>query len=300
MHIPIFKDTASSDRPTRIAHTFNGLTLNNPSDNPDNTYLIELASEQVFYDSVMEPNAETDGAKSYEVRRVQAIHRLDGWVKATNLANLSDKIAALNEAFDPVLAYLNDSAVANYDRGYLPYDFDVPTADTANYATGLIGARLYLQALQRPVAVGTKFDGFQARFSLFLRAVDPVAYLQSTSTANRTGDGTLTADNSLATYPSWPIIEVAFTTAPSGDMTITRTTGDDRTITLESTELAGSKTLTLDPYKKVYEYTDGTNKIAAIQAGSRFFQLLPSSNSITLSGFPADAVITVTWRRAFV
>lgn len=298
MQIPIFKD-GSNDKPVRIAHDYNGLTLNDPTDDPDNTYLIEQTSEQLFYDSVVEPNAETDGSHAAEVRRVQSLHRIDGWVKAPSLAALHDKIAALNEAFDPVLAYDNTN---HYDRGYLPYDFDVPTANTDDYATGLIAARYYLQAIQLPVAVHTKFDGFQARYNLMMRAIDPRAYLQTTESNNRTGDGVLTLDNTLATYPSWPVITIAFTTAASTDITLKRTTGTDLTIHLEADNLSDSagETLTIDPYKKTYEYADGTDKVSAIKVATRFWQVLPQSNSITIAGAPANAVITVTWRRAFV
>lgn len=298
--IPIFVD---ADTRNSLVYASNPtITLNNPSDAADNTYLIEDIDVSPTYDMRSEPNSDRDGTQSGQPRKIQLMIAIRGWVKATSHAALYDKISALNRAFDPVLTHLSDSA-STFDRGFVALDFNVPTADTANYASGLIASRYYCTSLKVPVPTTTKFDGLAARFVIILRCNDPRKYWQTLSEVSRTGTGTVTVTNTLGTYSSWPIIKIDFTTVPAGNITIVRQS-HSATITLDYTKLADSsgRTLIIDTQARTAQYDNGTNKITALDPSSRFFSINPASaHTVTFgANTPADAVCRVIWRRAFV
>lgn len=284
--------------PAKNSITFRSLNINNAADDEADTYVIEDVSESDAWQQTIEPFPDRDGSQTYEPFAMSKIFRVRGWAKGSTLRKLYDKIETINEKFHPVKAYLADSAT--YNRGYLPITFDVPTNDTANYATGLIPSQYYVQALRLPISMNSKFMGFNARIDFLLRAADPRRYLQSSSSANRTGNGTIACSNTLAGYPSYPVITIVTTTAPSGSPTIARTSPSGNTITFTASQMAGSTTYVLDTQAKTF-VTGSTNKISAIAGGSKFFDIQDGvSNTITLAGWPADVVVTVAWVRAFV
>lgn len=277
------------------------IILNNPADNADSTYDVETVGISPAYDETVEPNADRDGSISGEPRELQKIITIQGFIRATSLAALYDKIAALHRAFNPVLDWTGDTT--NDDRGFLPLKFAVPTTDTTSWPLGYKLCQYYVRPIRLAVPTMTKFDDFTARFTLTLRAIDPRLYEQSEQTANRTGAGNVTANNSLSTYGSWPVITLAFTTIPSTDIVIYRNESQVGAVHLESTELSDSsgETLTIDFRHRTAEYSDGTNKVRAMKSFSRFQPMLPaSSNTWVFENLPADCVATVTWRRAFV
>lgn len=279
--------------------TFRSLALNNPADEEKDTYHIEEIAESDLWQQTFEPKPDRDGSQGYEPFVLYKLFQVRGWVRATSLAALFDKIETLNKTFHPVNCYLADTS--SFNKGYLPIDFNVPTADTTNYATGLIASRYYVQALRLPVQVESKFDGLNARIDFTMRAIDPRRYRQTTSSTNRTGSGGLTVDNSLASYRSWPTITIALPSgAPAGTYTIS-TSENSKVISIDATQLAASTSYTLDSEGKTFVKTsDGTNKIAALLGGSQLFDLLAKSQTITFTSFPAGTTLTVTWRRAFL
>jgi hypothetical protein len=301
--IPIHTDTDT--RNPIVYNSSPSITLNDPTDDPDDTYLVEDINVEPVWDAVIEPKADTHGVKSHRPRLIQTMITIRGWVKAQSYAALYDKIRALNRAFEPVLTYLDDSS--DIDKGYVALDFVIPTEDTTNYTDGTVDARYYAASIKRPVPMSTKFDGLNARFVIQLRCADPRMYLQDDtddSSASGASPRTVTISGmALCQYPVWPIITVGFNTAPSSTMTIFRSspTPASGTLSLIHAELAGSKTLVIDMQAKTVEYSDGTNKITAVSAGSEFFELIPdTSNVVTFTNFPTDAVLTVTHRRALV
>ena len=200
----------------RVSITYRGLNINNPADDEKDSYLIEDTSESPVWQQGIEPFPDRDGAQTYEPFDLFRVFRIRGWVKGSTLAKLYDKIETINEAFNPVKAYLAD--VDSINRGYLPLTFNVPTEDTATYPTGLIACAYYVQALGVPVVQITKFAGFSGRIDFLVRAADPRRYFTTAQNASRVGDGTITADNTAATYPSFPVIQIDTGGSVSGDM----------------------------------------------------------------------------------
>lgn len=282
------------------AITFRTINFNNKNDDEKSTYIIEEVIESDVWQQAYEPYPNRDGSQSYEPFMLYKLFRVRGWVRGATLAELFDKIETINKTFNPIVCYNADSA-SSYNRGYLPITFDVPTADTTNYATGKIASQYYVQALGPPVAVESKFDNLSARIDFILRAVDPRRYLQTTSSGNRTGNGTIVVDNSLASIRSWPVITIALPSgAPSGTATIA-TSENSKVVSIDLSQLAASTTYTLDMQAATFVKTsDGTNKIAAINGTSQYFDLLAKSQTLTFAGFAASTSLTVTWRRAFL
>jgi hypothetical protein len=278
------------------------IVLNSPCDPRDDTYEVDDVAIQPMWDENMEPHADRDGSQVGEPREVQKIIRIRGWVRAPSLAKLYDNINALNRAFNPVLSRIDDYE-NEYNTGFLDLDFYVPTDDGA-YASGFIPQKYKVRSIDLPVPSTTKFDDFNARFEIVLRTADGRRYHQTESTATRTGNGNVTANNTLATYPSWPIIDLDFTTAVSTDITIERTNNPTygritRLVATALTDSAG-KVLRIDMQARTAKYVGGADKTAALRADSRFFDLLHAgNNTITFAGLPSDCDVTVRWNRAY-
>jgi hypothetical protein len=279
--------------------TFRSLDLNDPTDDPKSTYHIEEILESDVWQQAYEPYPNRDGSQAYEPFMLYKMFQVRGWVRAESLAELFDLIETLNKTFNPINCYLADTSTFN--RGYLPLDFNVPTEDTTNYATGLIACRYYVQALNPPVSLETKFDGLNARIDFNLRAVDPRRYLQTTSSGNRTSNGALVLDNSLASVRSYASISIALPAgAPTGTGTVVTSEGS-KTVSIDLTQLAASTTYDLDMQGRTFvKSSDSTNKIAAIDAASQFFPLVAKSQTLTFGGCATGTVFTVRWRRALL
>lgn len=286
------------------------ITLNDPTDSFDNTYDIENVGINPVWDATTEPSADRDGLQVGEPREIQKIITINGFVRASNLAKLNDKIAALNRSFNPVLTYASDAENSEFDIGFIPLKFAVTTSDTVNWPDGYIQQQYYVRSIQLPVGVNTKFDDFNARFQIALLTADPRRYEQTTQLAEFTGDFGLsgnTIDNSLATYPSWPIITLTFVTAPSADISL-RYRDDSapvlqlsRIVKLKANELtdAAGKTLIIDFQARMAEYTNGTDKTDAIQPDTRFFEFVPGNLAIRSANLDVDVATDIIWRRAF-
>ena len=287
--LPIYKAGTASQHPAsaevRIARVYNGLTVN------DGTYPISFSAVSDSFDAVTNPHAQRDGMEAYPTRKIQAVIREDGIVKAATLAALHDAIEALNAAFDPINAQNADSSIE--DKGFLPYTFSVPTADTGNYATGLIPMQVYAKALHLPVLRTTKFDGYSARFALLLQVVDPRRYLQTSETAVTGTSGTLV--NLLGKYPSDIVYTVVTSGAGSAAHTIANsTTGESLVIDLSSA--AGTYVVDFTRAK----ITKGGTDFSQGYVSGTYWQVRKGvSDSYLISNNTNVTSRSLVWRRAF-
>jgi hypothetical protein len=286
--LPIYKAGTASQHPAsddvRIARVYRGLTVN------DATYPISFSAVSDSFDAVTNPHAQRDGMEAYPTRKVQAVIREDGIVKAASLAALHDAIEALNAAFDPINAQNGDSSTE--DKGFVAYTFDVPTADTANYATGLIPMQVYAKALQLPVLRTTKFDGYTCRFTLLLQVVDPRRYLQTSDSVTGTG-GALT--NTLGKYPSDITYTVVTSGAGSAAHTIANsTTGEQLVIDLSS----GAGTYIVDFAR--HKITKGGSPFDSAYVSGTYWQVRPGvADTYAISNNSNVSSRSLAWRRAF-
>lgn len=276
-----------ADDESRLPMSYGGLTIN------DDAYPVGSAVVAHRYDSVTEPHAQQDGMEGYGPRRLVTTIRIDGTVEGESIAELHDRIEAINAAFDPVL-----SAIADIDRfGYREFTFSVPTEDIINYADGLIPMQYYARSLALPVPRVSKFEGLVARFTLELQAVDPRRYLQTESTHELT-NGTSELDNSLATYPSFPTVAITMTGAGENDFRI-EFDEENNNLQFDLTSLAADDELVVD-YERKRITVNGVDRMDLLSSGT-WGRVLPGTQNFTISGATGQALPRVlTWRRAFV
>lgn len=290
--IGIYKDRTAGGEDTRLAMTYRSLTINN------DTYPVSIVVASHRFDSVTEPRAERDGMEAYVPRRMVTTYRIEGIVKADNIAQLHDRIDALNAAFDPILA--TDADPTDIDTGFLPFTFSVPTEDTDNYATGLIPMQIYGRSLELPVNRVSKFEGDGARFSILLQCADPRRYLQTNEELTIVGLSD-TMDNSLSTYASWPIVTLTMSGAGSAAWYMDRNDDgwDHLPITIDLSGRSAGEVVVIDMDRKEI-LVDGVVDMSLYVSGHYF--MAPASDT-TLLSVPNQTGITscvVTWARAFV
>jgi hypothetical protein len=287
---PIYKPGVPGSSPAnadvRIARTYNGLTVN------DATYPIEFSSVQTRFDQVTNPHAQRDGMEAYPSRKMQAVVREDGLVvpQTKTTGALWDAIEALNMAFDPINAQNADTS--DEDIGFLPYLFDVPTADTGNYATGLIPMAVYAKALEAPVSRATKFEGLTCRFTLVLQVVDPRRYFQ---TGQEVTAGSGTIDNTLARYPSDPVYTVITSGAGMSNHTITNsTTGESLVI-----DISGAAGTYIVDFAR-HKITKGGADRSDLYVSGTYWQIRPGvTDSYVIANDTNVSSISLEWARAF-
>jgi len=284
--------------PARKAISYNGLTLNNPADPPDDTYEINTVVYGSEYDQTFDSDPASDGTEVGNVRRTNLIVRMDGTLRAPTMAKFFDKRKALAAAFDPALAaYRNAvaSGITPANWGVLPMDFSTPTEDTATYASGFVPARYYARSRRGVYIPTSQYTGLGGFFTAEMVVPEARRYLQTTSSLAVTGSNTL--DNSLADYPSFPTITITATGAGSTAEAITRVgTYSTEALVLNLSTLANGNVVTIDMKNK--RIWVGTTETPSLYVSGVYWAVEPTSQTITL--FDATNVsVAVVWRRAW-
>lgn len=286
---------------TRLAFTYNGLTLNNPADPKDDTIECAVFAIDNQFDAVTEPKVTTHGMQGFHARKVVTVIQIDGVIRApkSNFGRMMDRVMELNAAFDPVSAFISDSATT-YNRGYLPFEFSIPTSDLINYPSGIITAQYYVRALKRPVARSSQFEGSDCRFTLLLQAIDPRCYFKEQQTASRSNAGAITVDNSPATFPSWPTVTFTITGGTSGKVSITHNGTDAVTKTINLSGTVATNVVVVDMERHLITL-NGVVDMGMDVSG--FWPELPPENTTwTIANVTGTlaATVEVAWKRAFV
>src|SRR3970282_1251902 len=159
----------------RLAVTFNGLTLNNPSDVSDDTYELNTVAGMTVVDAIAELRPEGDGMEVYDARKVSRLVRIEGVIRAPTLARFYDKGKLLPKTFAPALISLNNPTV----NGFLALDFTVLTEDDATYPDGLVLSRYYCRPRTLVEPLDSQYSGTGASFAIELQLRDPRGVLQT-------------------------------------------------------------------------------------------------------------------------
>lgn len=295
---------------TKNPFVFNGvLTLNNPADNPDDTYEIVNVAVADQFALQTEPLPQDDGQQSYIPRKVRKLIHIDGIIHAPTLAKLNYKAMQLNYYLDPVNAFWADTATMDDNKGFLPLTFSVPTTDTANYADGLIEVIAYVRSTQRPVQVGSKLQGYSARFQIVFEMIDPRFYY-ATADAVTLNDGSNTVHASVTEYPTYPVLSVTLSSA-ADVIRINRISpndenGNDANVrlnllaTLDGSAAQSGDVVTFN-MRNGRAFLNGSRRDDFIVPGFMdFWPVLPGSNTIFLdSQGTSFSAKTLTYNRAF-
>jgi hypothetical protein len=276
----------------RLAITYNGITLNNPTDPDDDWIEVYDCTSQTSYEAVTDPNQNRDGMEVYDARKIARTILVRGAIRvpATRLARLTDRFELLAVAFDPALASLNNPTV----NGFLAFDFSVLTEDTAtNYPDGIIPSRYYARALKPPDPMDARDGGTARAFELTMLCRDPRRYLQSTVTL--AGAGTFA--NTKADYISWPTITITMSGAGSATYQLANSTVG-RTLRLDLSGRANLDVVVVDMEQQKVTI-NGTENEGIVNATSQWWYMKPGNNTITITNGTAATTSTVA-RPAFV
>lgn len=279
------------DAGDRIAHAYNGLVVN------DSSYPIASAVMNHRFDAVLEALPRSDGMEAYEPHRLSTVLQVDGTVEGVSVADLHDKIDALNAAFDPVRVTHDDAAT--YDRGFIPYTFSVPTANTTGYPDGLIPMQLYARSLALPVGRVSKFEGHVARYTLLLQAVDPRRYLQTEDTDTLTGFLTV-INNALGTYKSWPTLRLTMSGAGDAAWWINNIEDDyAEALTINLSTLVAGDVIDIDMRRRTITRVSDGSSLMSLYVSGRYVEIMPLAQTIQVKNLSGITSAVLTYRRAF-
>lgn len=282
--IPVFADS----RRTRIAHVYNGLTINQPvGGSPKDIVEVNSVRVQTQVQHISEPREYESGLEVYGAFKRGKLLIPQGILRASTWGGLYDRIEEVAAAFDPDLVSRNNPDTF----GFLPYDFDVPTDDTLNFPSGLMPCRYYVRAEQPFEPPISQYAGIGAPFSLSLLARDPRRYLQSTSSL--TGAGA--ADNSLATTWSWPTLTIAMTGAGSASFTIASVEAAG-SLVLNLSACVNGDSIAVDMERRQIR-KNGVDTPSLYVSGN-YWHMEPGVNTISIAN-GTNASPTLTWRSAF-
>jgi hypothetical protein len=280
---------------TRLPISYNGVTLNSPTDSPTDTYEVNAVAVSPLLDSISDPNPDDDGTEAYGVRKVKLLITIDGTIRATSYGMFFDKCKMLAWAFDPA----RGSHEALTGQGFSALDFYVPTMDLTTYTTGLVPSRYYARARAYHAPVISQYAGLASFFRLELECVDPRRYLQTESSVS--GVGAKAVDNSAADYRSYPTITITMAGAGSASWTMTRTgVGAGWETKAFVIDLSGA--VNLDVYVIDMAARSITkNGVAAPQlyVSGEWFEIEPASQTVTYSNTTNYSACVLAWRRAW-
>jgi hypothetical protein len=271
---------------TRLAVTYNSLTLNSPTDAKDDTYQLDIIIPVTSVAQVVEPHPSSDGSEAFTPYKTQRIVRLLGEIRAPTLAKLFDKMKGLASACDPALIAYN-----NPTDSFLALDFSVPTTDTTTYATGLVPSRYYARPMRLPEPVVSSYTGLSAMFTIDFLMRDPRRYLQTAVTLAGAG----TAANTAADYPSWPTITITMAGAGNAAYAIANST------TGKSLVLNLSGASNLDVYvvdMARMKITKNAVETPSIYVSGDYWNMKPGNNTVAISN-TGNATTSTVWRPAF-
>jgi len=282
--IPVFADSQR----TRIAHVYNGLTINQRIDG-SNKDIVEINSVRVQtqIQHIREPREYESGMEAYGAFKRGKLLTPQGVIRAATWGALYDRIEEVAAAFDP-------DAVSrdNPDTyGFLPYDFDVPTANVAYFPTGMMPSRYYVRAEQAFEPPLSQYAGIAVPFALPLFAADPRRYLQTASSL--TGSGA--ADNGAATVWSWPTLTITMSGAGSATFTIANSEAD-ATLVLNLSARAAGDSVVIDMERRKCS-VNGV-EVPSLYVSGTFWHMEPGVNTVTVTN-GTNASPTLTWRSAF-
>lgn len=272
----------------RIAHVYNGLTINQEIGGSKKDIIeINYVQEQSVIEQTTERLEFTDGLEVYGAYKRAKRILMSGIVRGSTKGALYDRLEDFAAAFDPSLVSRDNPT----DFGFLPYDFNVPTADTVTYPTGLIACRYYVRAEQAVEPPSRNGQGLAIPFRMTLLAADPRRYTQAAESLSGAG----VADNAKASYFSWPTVTIAMTGAGSATFAIGNSTAG-QTLTLNLSGLVNGNSVAIDMARQSIKL-NGVDAPELYVSGG-YWWLEPGSNTITVAN-ATNASATTTWRPAF-
>jgi hypothetical protein len=157
----------------------NSITMNAGSNNMVGCEVRQAQWQGVDGVGYDEKRALGDGFDASDVYLSKRVLGLSGGLYGRSRGEFYDHLQDFVTAFTPTNAYNDEPG----DRGYLPLDYWVPTADKVKWPTGLIHKQIYVRPMRQPsVTFNTDAAGGDNQFplaitwDLLLEARDPRVY----------------------------------------------------------------------------------------------------------------------------
>lgn len=300
--IPIYRDpptgTKNPSPAERLSVTYNGYVLNSSAGTAENSIeLVETAVTPIT-DQVIENKQGRDGMEIYQAFKNGLMIRMRGYIKKPTLGALHDEALLMAEKFD---AALLSRRFETSTIGFQQLAFSVPTADTANYPSGLVSS-FYLARTMEGITFGrTKYDGYATPFRIDMIARDPSRFFSTQQSIAPTSANPVEADNSLGRYPSWPIYTAVMSGPGATNFTITNADAfpGSKSLVLNLSSMTAGQTLKID-FEKKRLYVNSALRMGLYVSGD-YWQIEPrKSNTITLANTGGMTTPrALTWYRAF-
>ena len=281
----------------RLALTYNGLTMNDPASAIDSRIEVKRLRARIGTRYVLDDRQHSDGSEVQDAFKTRLELDLTARILRPSRALLYDACQDVAAAFDPALVSRNNQST----RGFLAFDGSSPTADTANYPSGLIAKRLYVRPVEPilPIVVTggnvrAEATRAEAWFQAAFMAQDPRVYLQAESSLAITGTSQV-ATNTKADYASWPTLTMTVASTAGAAVAFNNTIESLPPLTVDLSGLAGHQVvIDMDKHKIT---------VAGIERPERYvsgdwFEVHPGSNTITVSSITGISAATLTWRPA--
>lgn len=148
----------------------------------NDTYVVDSRRFEPAFRDGRDPYHLAQGGALGRVHKGMLFFQLRGRIlvpdtTTTTQALMADKERILTSAFDPALCVYDSPST----EGAYPLDWTEPTADTANFPTG-IPTRLYCRPTLQPLVEEETRDRSMKRYAIGLLAGDPRKYHQTEST----------------------------------------------------------------------------------------------------------------------
>ena len=245
----------------------------------------QYMEKRAVHDGMSAADTYLNGRRIVMIVSVYGSTRGDAW----------DKLADLQEAFSPTIAYDADSA----NLGFLALDFYRPTADIATWPTSAnpsgIPQRIYARPLFPPryplqrdgdggtgVALDTRVEMIARDPRIYHQTQQSVSLSTSSQTATNRGN-----------YPSWPIVTFSITATGSSALTVV-TAGYSVAINFSS---QSSGDFTLDYSNRTLEA--GGTSYANLYTGTPVFKQIAAGGSVVYLVNATGLTATMTYREAW-
>lgn len=277
--------------------TYRGLSLNDASIAVAGDRVSGIAIDSVSYEGVegvgyTEKRSLSDGFDAGDVYLGKRIVKLRGTVYGTTRADLFDRVATLKAALSPTGAYGESPG----DYGYLPLNFDVPTENTDDWATGYIPQMVRVRPRSTPnILISRDSTGGYAEYGLAipweaeLEARDPRIYAQTQVTETIADSGANSGNISVTNRGDYPAPLKMYLFVPS--------TQDDIKFTFVGLGTNMVIHIPDDPNDRIVRY-DGAEKYLTLEISgveTLRMDLLEFSQSTTHPLVPAGGPYTVSW-----
>jgi len=271
----------------RTIYDFNSrIKLNDITTDPTKYLLVDSSAVlDTVSQNTEEPRVTDMGIIDYGTQAGKGIVQIPIMLYASSLADMSQLIEDLKEAFNPELLEADSTyGIDAGNMGYMPFKWTELVGSTSR------NFQIYLKSVETPKVTQDVLAGLIRPSILQLKAQDPRKYLQIASNLANAGTA-----NNAGTCKTPCIITITASGTTATNLTITNsTTGESIVVT---TALTVGQVLVIDTRLHSVKL-DGVERRDYIDPTSDWLMINPGNNTIALSNNSNCGIVT-SWRSAW-